>query len=79
MAGLDRKLTGKWDLELELRNESGREILLPGFDFPSGPERPADRGGALPAQLVPHAHDLILIHQGPALGYSPNCFDFFLR
>lgn len=38
VAGLDRKPTGKWDLELELRNESGREILLPGLDFPTGAE-----------------------------------------
>jgi hypothetical protein len=57
VAGLDRKPTGKWDLELELRNESGREILLPGlllpsFAFPSGPklyvseaQQPLDEAG----------------------------------
>jgi hypothetical protein len=38
VAGLDRKPTGKWNLELELRNESGREILLPGLELPWGPE-----------------------------------------
>jgi hypothetical protein len=43
---------GEWDLELELRNDSGRDILLPGLPMPSAPElvmsesnRPMDAEG----------------------------------
>ncbi len=48
----DLEFSGEWDLELELRNDSGREILLPGIPMPSAPElvmsesnRPLDAEG----------------------------------
>jgi hypothetical protein len=50
--GSDLEFSGEWDLELELRNDSGREILLPGLQMPAAPElamgesdRPLDAEG----------------------------------